>query len=91
MSQASVSELVRRLELEAGLVLFARGGRRLVPTSAGEQLRPFAEQAVAAAAAGERALRSLGSLEGGVASFGLFLLLAVLTAALAWMTKRSVS
>lgn len=71
MTQASVSELVRRLEVESGLALFVRGGRRLVPTAAGEELRPFAEQSVAAAAAGERALQSLGSLGGGVASFGL--------------------
>lgn len=69
-AQASVSELIRRLEEEHGLPLFARGGRRLVLTSAGSELLPYAEQAVAAADRGGHALRSLRSLSGGVATFG---------------------
>jgi len=71
LTQASVSELVRRLEEESGLALFVRSGRRLVLTAAGEELRPFAEQSVTAAEGGARALRSLMSLGGGVATFGL--------------------
>jgi DNA-binding transcriptional LysR family regulator len=71
ISQASVSELVRRLEADHGLPLFTRGGRRLVLTSAGSAFLPYAEQAVAAVDDGEQALRALGSLGGGVATFGL--------------------
>ena len=71
LSQPSVSELVRRLEEESGTALFVRGGRRLLLTAAGEELRPFAEQSVAAADGGAAAMRSLASLGGGVASFGL--------------------
>lgn len=71
MTQASVSELVRRLEEESGGELFVRGGRRLVITAAGRELAPYAEQAVTAADAGTRAVRALGALGGGTASFGL--------------------
>ncbi|NIZ92140.1 LysR family transcriptional regulator [Kineococcus rubinsiae] len=71
LSQPSVSELVRRLEEESGTALFVRGGRRLLLTEAGKELRPFAEQSVAAADGGAAAMRSLSSLGGGVASFGL--------------------
>lgn len=71
MAQPSVSELVRRLEVEFGLPLFVRAGRRLTLTSAGDELMPFAEQSVAAAEGGAQAMRSLRSLGGGTASFGL--------------------
>lgn len=70
IASASASELVRRLEEEHGIALFTRGPRRLVLTGAGEQLLPFAEQAVAAADAGSAAVRDLRSLGGGVATFG---------------------
>ncbi|MFG1926072.1 LysR family transcriptional regulator [Cryptosporangium sp. NPDC048952] len=70
MSQASVSELIRRLEEEHGMPLFTRGPRRLILATAGEELLPYAEQAVAAAESGVQALRSLRSLGGGVATFG---------------------
>lgn len=71
IAQASVSESIRRLEDEYGVSLFKRGARRLVLTAAGTELLPFAEQAVAAVDGGSRALRSLRSLGGGVATFGL--------------------
>lgn len=71
LAQASVSELVRRLEDEHGVPLFVRSGRRLALTAGGAALLGHAEQAVAAADHGARALRSLGSLTGGVATFGL--------------------
>jgi DNA-binding transcriptional LysR family regulator len=71
MAQASVSELIRRMEDECGLRLFTRGGRRLVLTAAGAELLPFAEQAVASVDEGRQALQSIGSLSGGVVTFGL--------------------
>jgi DNA-binding transcriptional LysR family regulator len=71
VAQASVSELIRRIEDEFGVVLFRRGGRQLTVTAAGTELLPFAEQAIAAADGGGQALRSLRSLGGGVATFGL--------------------
>ena len=43
----------------------------LTLTAAGTELLPFAEQAVGAADSGASALRSLRSLGGGVATFGL--------------------
>ncbi len=71
VSQPSMSELIRRIEKTYGLPLFTRGARRMVLTAAGEELLPFAQKSVAAADAADRALQSLGSLSGGVASFGL--------------------
>lgn len=70
IAQASVSELVRTLEDEYGTTLFARGSRKLVLTAAGVALLPHAEQAIGAADNGVRALRSVRSLTGGVATFG---------------------
>ncbi|MBC7519407.1 MAG: LysR family transcriptional regulator [Microbacteriaceae bacterium] len=71
MTQPSISELVRRLEEEYGLQLFARGPRLLSLTAAGSGLLPWAEQAVLAAEQADFSLRSLTSLTGGVAVFGL--------------------
>ncbi len=71
VAQASVSELIRRLEDELGLPLFARGGRHLMQTPAGTELQPYAEQAVAAADGGAQAIRNMHALGGGVATFGL--------------------
>lgn len=71
MTQPSISELIKRMEAAYGVRLFMRGPRRLVLTSAGEELMPYAQQAVDAADGADRALRSLTSLSGGVATFGL--------------------
>lgn len=70
IAQPSISELVRRLEQQYGLVLFSRGGRRLTLTSAGELLRPIAEAAVSALDNADAALRAYAGLTGGVATFG---------------------
>ncbi|MFB4421277.1 LysR family transcriptional regulator [Streptomyces sp. QL37] len=70
IAQASASELVRRLETELDAELFARGSRTLTLTSAGQELLPYAQQALEAAEGGTRAVRSLGSLGGGTATFG---------------------
>ncbi|MHC5260501.1 LysR family transcriptional regulator [Streptomyces sp. UC4497] len=70
IAQASASELVRRLEAELDAELFVRGSRTLALTSAGQELLPYAQQAVEAADSGTRAVHSLGSLGGGTATFG---------------------
>lgn len=71
IAQASVSEQIRRLEDEYGVSLFKRRARQLVRPSTGSELLPFADQAIAAVDGRSRALRSLRSLGGGVATFGL--------------------
>lgn len=71
MAQASISELVRRLEEEFQLRLFVRGARRLGLTDAGEVLLPYAEQALAAVDSASGALDAIHSLEGGSVNFGL--------------------
>jgi DNA-binding transcriptional LysR family regulator len=70
VSQASISELIRRLEDESEVTLFIRGGRQLVVTAAGQELLGYAETAVTAADNASRALRSVQALTGGVATFG---------------------
>lgn len=70
IAQASASELVRRLETELGAELFLRGSRTLTLTSAGHELLPYAQESLAAADSGTRAVHSLGSLGGGTATFG---------------------
>lgn len=69
-AQASVSELVARLERELGVKLFVRGGRRLTPTDAALALRAHAEQAVSAIDNGLETVRALHALEGGTCTFG---------------------
>ncbi|MFJ6752869.1 MULTISPECIES: LysR substrate-binding domain-containing protein [unclassified Streptomyces] len=70
IAQASASELVRRLEAELDTELFLRGSRTLTLTSAGRELLPYAQEALQAADGGARAVKSLGSLGGGTATFG---------------------
>ena len=70
MTQASVSELVARLERELGVTLFTRGSRRLVPTAAALELRPHAAQAVSAVQNGIDTIQALASLERGTCTFG---------------------
>jgi DNA-binding transcriptional LysR family regulator len=71
ISQPAISDLVRRLEEELGAALFTRGPRKLVLTAAGDELLPYAEQTVMAAEGGALAVKSLNTLEGGTATFGL--------------------
>lgn len=70
LTQASVSELVARLERELGASLFTRGGRRLVPTAAAIELRPHAQRALGAIQNGLDSVQALTALEGGTCTFG---------------------
>ncbi|RKS10789.1 DNA-binding transcriptional LysR family regulator [Nocardiopsis sp. Huas11] len=70
VSQASVSELIVRLEGHLETRLFVRGSRRLVPTAAADELQVYAVRALQAVEDAEHAMRALRSLEAGVATFG---------------------
>ncbi|QKJ87611.1 LysR family transcriptional regulator [Paramixta manurensis] len=70
ISQPGVSELIARLESELNTKLFNRAKRNLVITAAGELLLPFAEQSLASVQQGTLAVKSMMSLGGGIASFG---------------------
>lgn len=69
-TQASISELISRLEREIGMKLFTRGGRRLVPTAAAGVLREHATQSVTSIDNGLQALHAMTALEGGTCTFG---------------------
>ncbi|MDQ1121863.1 LysR family transcriptional regulator [Microbacterium trichothecenolyticum] len=70
MGQASVSELVARLEAEIGAPLFHRRPRRLVPTEAARTLREHACRSVDAADQGVAAVQDLSRLQSGTCTFG---------------------
>ncbi len=70
ITQPTVSQLIRSLEDECGMQLFARTGGGLELTSAGESILPWARQAVASVAGTEEAARALRGLRGGTVSFG---------------------
>jgi DNA-binding transcriptional LysR family regulator len=72
MAQPSLAEQIRRLEAELDVSLFARTGRRLVLTGAGELLLPHAERTIAAAEQASAAVAPLKHLLGGTASLGTF-------------------
>jgi DNA-binding transcriptional LysR family regulator len=72
LAAPSVSEAVRRLEAELGLVLFERARRRLRLTDAGAALVPRARHVLRAVDEATQAMGELRELRGGVASFGLF-------------------
>ncbi len=71
ITQPAVSDLVARLEAELNTKLFRRTKRSVIITAAGEQLFPFAEQSITSAAQGTLAVKSMMSLGGGTATFGL--------------------
>ena len=72
MAQPSLAEQIRRLEAELDVSLFARTGRRLVLTEAGELLLPHAERTIAAAEQAAAAVAPVKDLLGGTASLGTF-------------------
>ena len=71
-AQPSISEQIRGLERTLGVELFSRVGRGVVPTTAGDSLRPHAERTIAAADEAQRAVRSVTALETGTVRFGIF-------------------
>ena len=71
-AQPSISEQIRSLEQSVGTQLFTRVGRGVVPTSAAEEMRPYAERALAAADEAMQAARSVTELESGTIRFGMF-------------------
>jgi DNA-binding transcriptional LysR family regulator len=71
-AQPSLSEQIRLLERAVGAPLFTRAGRGVVPTDAGDALRPHAERTLAAAAEARAAVASVTALETGTLRFGIF-------------------
>jgi len=70
MAQPSLSEQIRKLELELGVPLFTRVGRGLKLTEAGRVLRPHAERVLAEVEAARGAVVEVRELRGGTAAFG---------------------
>jgi molybdate transport repressor ModE-like protein len=65
LGQPTVSQHLRSLEKELGILLFERRGRRVVPTEAAVLFHPYARQAIQALEAGRQALdEHLGLVRG---------------------------
>src|SRR3954468_2885910 len=72
MAQPSLSEQVRKLELELGVALFQRVGRGIKLTEAGRALRPHAERVLAEVEGARASVVDVRELRGGTAAFGTF-------------------
>ena len=70
VAQPAISQQIRALELELGVQLFDRMGRRVALTRAGEVLLPHANQVLAAVELAANEVRELGHLSRGSASLG---------------------
>jgi len=89
ISQSTLSQQLKQLEEEVGTLLFHRVGKRVHLTEAGEELVPFARQALASAAAGRQRLLDLGELKAGSLHIGVTpALRSVLLAALVSFARR---
>ncbi|MFT8704130.1 LysR family transcriptional regulator [Bifidobacterium aquikefiricola] len=71
LTQPTVSELVKKIEEAYSVTLFVRGGRRLVLTTAGQTLLPWARRLLDAELGADSALTALNTGEGGTVSFGI--------------------
>jgi DNA-binding transcriptional LysR family regulator len=72
LAQPSVSEAVRQLEGELGVELFARVGRGIVLTEAGDRFRPRAERILLDVDRARESVAAVRELRGGTLSFGMF-------------------
>ncbi len=70
VSQAAISGRMQALEAEIGGPLFARGGRRVTLTEAGEAFLPYARRALAVLAEGVEAARGAHTGQQGRVSIG---------------------
>lgn len=72
LAQPSLSEQIRRLERQLGVVLFVRTNRRLILTDAASALVPHAQRTLAAAQATVDSVAPVRELTGGSVTFGTF-------------------
>jgi DNA-binding transcriptional LysR family regulator len=72
IAQPSLSDQIRRLERQLGVVLFVRTNRRLALTEAGRLLLPRARTTLATVDDALDAVRPVRTLTGGTVSFGTF-------------------
>ena len=70
LTQPTISELVRKVEDQYGMALFVRRGRRLVLTTAGQALMPWAKRLLDAELGADSALTALSTGEGGTSAVG---------------------
>ncbi|HYF61851.1 MAG TPA: LysR substrate-binding domain-containing protein [Herpetosiphonaceae bacterium] len=70
ITQSTLSQQIKQLELELGTPLFDRIGKRVRLTEAGRQLRTYARQAVVSAASGRQAIQDLADLQTGTLAIG---------------------
>ncbi|NTU78647.1 MAG: LysR family transcriptional regulator [Chloroflexales bacterium] len=70
ITQSTLSQQIKQLEVELGTPLFDRIGKRVQLTEAGRQLLIYARQTLASAASGLHALQDLAELRAGALTIG---------------------
>lgn len=65
ISQSTLSQQIKQLEEELGILLFDRIGKRVVPTEAGLALLPYAHRAIQEAEDGRQMIRDLKGVQTG--------------------------
>lgn len=83
ISQSTLSQQIKQLESELGVLLFDRVGKRIVLTEAGSSFLPYARNAIRDADSGKQIIRDLQGLETGSLHIGVtYSLSTILTKAL---------
>lgn len=89
ISQSTLSQQIKQLEDELGILLFDRIGKRIVPTEAGNAFLPYVNKAIADAESGKQIIRDIKGLESGELNIGsTFSLNALLLYALDIFTEK---
>jgi len=73
VTQSTLSQQIKQLEIELDTLLFNRIGKRITLTEAGERFATYAQQSVKKAEEGREMLRSLNNLETGTLVIGVTL------------------
>ena len=70
ISQSTLSQQIKQLEIDLGVPLFNRIGKRILLNEAGRSFLPFAEKTVADAENGVQMLRDMENLQTGKLKIG---------------------
>lgn len=89
LSQSTLSQQIKQLEEELGILLFDRIGKRIVLTEAGESFLPYARNAIRDADSGKQIIQDLQGIETGLLRIGVtYSLTFLLTKALVKFSTR---
>lgn len=89
ISQSTLSQQIKQLENELGILLFDRIGKRIILTEAGSSFLPYAKNAIRESENGKQIIRDLQNLDTGKLCIGAtFSLSSLLTKALPLFSEQ---